>query len=173
VQYFDASGKLITESLKDYTRKTLVREFASLDDFLRRWNSAGKKQAIIDELADRGVFFEALADEIGRQSGKKFDPFDLICHVAWDRPPLSRKERAEQVKNRNYFAQYGEKARAVLDALLDKYADAGVTHIEETRILTISPFTRIGTPMEIIRSFGGPDQYQQAVQELEQALYSA
>jgi type I restriction enzyme R subunit len=173
VQYFDAGGKLITESLKDYTRKTLVREFASLDDFLRRWNSAGKKQAIIDELADRGVFFEALADEIGRQSGKKFDPFDLICHVAWDRPPLSRKERAEQVKNRNYFAQYGEKARAVLDALLDKYADAGVTHIEETRILTISPFTRIGTPMEIIRSFGGPDQYQQAVQELEQALYSA
>ncbi len=173
VQYFDASGKLITESLKDYTRKTLVREFASLDDFLHRWNSAGKKQAIIDELADRGVFFEALADEIGRQSGKKFDPFDLICHVAWDRPPLSRKERAEQVKNRNYFTQYGEKARAVLDALLDKYADAGVTHIEETRILTISPFTRIGTPMEIIRSFGGPDQYQQAVQELEQALYSA
>lgn len=173
VQYFDANGKLITESLKDYTRKALAREYASLDDFLRRWSSTEKKQAIIDELSEQGVFFDALADEIGRQSGKAFDPFDLVCHVAWDMPPLTRKERAEQVKKRNYFTRYGEQARRVLEALLDKYADEGVAHIEETQILTIAPFTEFGTPLEIIRAFGGLDQYQQAVNELEQALYSA
>lgn len=173
VQYFDANGKLITESLKDYTRKALSKEYASLDDFLRRWSSMDKKQAIIDELSEQGVFFEALADEIGRESGKEFDPFDLVCHVAWDMPPLTRKERAEQVKKRNYFTKYGEQARIVLEALLDKYADEGVAHIEETQILTIAPFTELGTPMEIIRSFGGLAQYQQAVNELEQALYSA
>lgn len=172
VQYFDAGGKLITESLKDYTRKALAREYATLDDFLRRWSSTEKKQAIIDELSEQGVFFDALADEIGRQSGKAFDPFDLVCHVAWDMPPLTRKERAEQVKKRNYFTRYGEQARRVLEALLDKYADEGVTHIEETQILTIAPFTEFGTPLEIIRAFGGLDQYQQAVHDLEDALYA-
>lgn len=173
VQYFDANGKLITESLKDYTRKAVAKEYATLDDFLRRWSSAEKKQAIIEKLAEHGVFFEALADEVGEKSGKAFDPFDLVCHVAWDMPPLTRKERADQVKKRNYFTQYGEQARKVLEALLDKYADEGVAQIEETRILTIAPFTQFGTPLEIIRAFGGPDQYQQAVNELEQALYNA
>jgi type I restriction enzyme, R subunit len=173
VQYFDAAGRLITESLKDYTRKALAREYASLDEFLSQWSRAEKKQAIIDELSEQGVFFDALADEIGQQSGKEFDPFDLVCHVAWDMPPLTRRERAEQVKKRNYFTQYGKQARQVLDALLDKYADQGVTHIEETQILTIAPFTKFGTPLEIIRAFGGLDQYRQAVNELEQALYSA
>jgi type I restriction enzyme R subunit len=171
VQYFDAAGRLITESLKDYTRKALAREYASLNDFLRRWSSTDKKQAIIDELSEQGVFFDALADEIGRQSGKVFDPFDLVCHVAWDMPPLTRQERAEQVKKRNYFTRYGDQARRVLEALLDKYADEGVAHIEETQILTIAPFTEFGTPLEIIRAFGGLDQYQQAVHELEEALY--
>lgn len=169
VQYFDASGKLITESLKNYTRKALAKEFATLDDFLRRWSSADKKQAIIDELANEGIFFEALAEEIGRDC----DPFDLVCHIAWDMPPLTRKERAEQVKKRDYFTCYGKQARRVLDALLDKYADEGVGPIEETQILTIAPFTQFGTPIEIIRSFGGLEQYQQAVHELEQALYRA
>jgi len=169
VQYFDTSGKLITESLKDYTRKTLAQEFASLDDFLSRWNSAEKKKTVIEELAREGVFFEALAEEIG----KDLDPFDIVCHVAWDMPPLSRKERAENVKKKNYFAKYGEKARRVLAALLDKYADEGVTHIEETRILTVDPFKEIGTPVEIIKDFGSLENYQQAVKELEQALYCA
>ncbi len=172
VQYFDANGKLITESLKDYTRKALAKEFSSLDDFLRRWNDAEKKQAVIDELANEGVFFEALAEEIGRQSGKEFDPFDLVCHVAWDQPPLTRKERAEQVKKHDYFTRYGEQAQRVLQALLDKYADEGVGPIEETQILTIAPFSSFGTPMEIIRAFGGLDKYQHAIHELEQALYS-
>ncbi len=169
VQYFDAAGSLITESLKDYTRKTLAKEFISLDDFLRRWSKADKKQAIIDELAEEGIFFEALAEEVGRNC----DPFDLVCHVAWDMPPLTRRERAEQVKKRNYFSKYGDQARRVLEALLDKYADEGIAQIEQTQILTISPFTELGTPIEIIRSFGGLGPYQQAVHDLEQALYSA
>jgi type I restriction enzyme R subunit len=125
VQYFDTNGKLITESLKNYTRKTLAKEFTSLDDFLRRWSSAEKKHAIIKELANEGIFFDALADEIGRDC----DPFDLLCHIAWDMPPLTRKERAEQVRKRNYFTQYGEQARRVLEALLEKYADEGLEHI--------------------------------------------
>lgn len=173
VQYFDAAGRLITESLKDYTRKALAKEFSSLDDFLRRWNDAEKKQVIIDELANEGVFFDALAEEIDRQSGKEFDPFDLVCHVAWDQPPLTRKERAEQVKKRDYFTRYGEQAQRVLQALLDKYADEGVGPIEETQILTIAPFTSFGTPMEIIRAFGGLDRYQRAIHELEQVLYGS
>ncbi len=173
VQYFDASGKLITESLRDYTRKALAEEFTSLDDFLVRWNSSDRKQAIIDELSAHGVFFDALADEIGRKSGKAFDPFDLICHVAWDMPPLSRKERAEQVKKRNYFTRYGSQARKVLEALLDKYADEGIGHVEQTQILTITPFTEIGTPMEIVRFFGGVDGYRQALADLEHELYCA
>ena len=169
VQYFDAEGKLITESLKDYTRKTLSREFVSLEAFLNRWNSAEKKQVIIEELSREGVFFDALSEEISRD----YDPFDLICHIAWDKPPLTRKERAEQVKKRNYFTKYGEQARRVLEALLDKYADEGIVHIEAPQILSIAPFTGFGTPVEIIRLFNGFESYQQAVHDLEQALYSA
>jgi type I restriction enzyme R subunit len=169
VQYFDAEGKLMTLSLKDYTRQTVAKEFASLDDFLKRWSSAEKKQAIIEELAQEGVFFEALADEIG----KDCDPFDLLCHVAWDMPPLTRKERSERVKKRDYFTQYGEQARRVLEALLDKYADLGVGQIEERQILTVVPFTQFGTPMEIVRAFGGLEGYEAALHDLKQSLYSA
>ena len=169
VQYYDSSGKLIVESLKDYTRKTLTKEFTSLDDFLLRWSSADKKQAIVDELAKEGIFFEALADEIG----KDCDPFDLLCHIAWDMPPLTRKERAERVKKRDYFTKYGDRARRVLEALLDKYADAGVGQIEETQVLTVAPFTQFGTPLEIVRIFGGTAQYQEAIRELKRSLYSA
>jgi len=169
VQYFDADGKLITESLKDYTRKALYKEFSSLDQFLTRWNDADKKQAIIDELTQHGIFLEALAEEAGRD----LDPFDIICHIAWDRPPLTRKERAENVKKRNYFEKYGERARMVLQALLDKYSDEGIVHIEETQILAVNPFTEFGTPMEIIKHFGGLEQYQEAVHELEHQIYCA
>jgi len=169
VQYFDARGKLITESLKDYTRKALCREFSSLNDFLTKWNSANRKLAIIEELANEGIFFDALAEEIG----KDLDPFDIVCHIAWDRPALTRRERAENVKKRNYFSKYGEQAQKVIGALLDKYADEGVVHIEETQILTVNPFTDFGTPVEIIEKFGGLEAYQVAIQELEQALYTA
>lgn len=169
VQYFDADGKLITESLKDYTKKSIVKEFASMNDFLTKWNKADRKQVIIDELKEQGVFFEALRAEIG----KDFDAFDLICHVAWDKPPLTRKERAENVKKRNYFTKYGDQAKAVLEALLNKYADEGVVNIEEPQILTIAPFPDIGTPVEIIKKFGNIEEYRKAVQELEKALYLA
>jgi len=169
VQYFDPSGKLITESLKDYTRKTLNKEFSSLDEFLNKWKHSDRKQVIIEELANEGVFFEALAEEIG----KDYDPFDIVCHVAWDKPPLTRKERAENVKKRNYFTKYGEKAQRVLASLLDKYADEGVVNIEETQILSINPFTEYGTPVEIIKSFGGLEKYQSALRELETIIYSA
>lgn len=169
VQYYDSSGKLIAESLKDYTRKTLSKEFTSLDDFLVRWSSADKKQAIVDELAKEGIFFEALADEIG----KDCDPFDLLCHIAWDMPPLTRKERAERVRKRDYFTKYGDRARRVLEALLDKYADAGVGQIEETQVLTVAPFTQFGTPLEIVRIFGGTAQYQEVIRDLKRSLYSA
>ncbi len=169
VQYFDADGKLITESLKDYTRQTVTKEFASLDDFLKRWSSAAKKQAIVDELAQEGVFFEALSDEIGQDC----DPFDLLCHVAWDMPPLTRRERSDRVKKRNYFAKYGEQARRVLEALLDKYADQGVAQIEEKQILRVEPFSQFGTPMEIVHAFGGLEGYEAALRDLKQSLYSA
>lgn len=168
VQYFDANGKLITESLKEFTRKALSKEYSSMDDFLIRWNSAEKKQVIIEELERQGVFLDALAEEIGRE----LDPFDIVCHVAWDMPPLTRKERAENVKKRNYFTKYGEQSRKVLEALLEKYSDEGITNIEETQILTINPLPTFGTPMEIVKTFGGLDHYQHAIQDLEKALYA-
>ncbi len=171
IQYYGPDGKLITESLKDYTRKAVRKEFASLDDFLRRWTAADRKKAVIEELEAQGVLLEALAEEVGKKQGKTFDPFDLICHAAFDRPALTRKERAEQVRKRDVFAKYGEQARAVLNALLDKYADAGIESIEDIKILTLDPFTDLGTAPELIKSFGGKPAYLLAVQELEHQLY--
>jgi type I restriction enzyme R subunit len=169
VQYYDANGKLITESLKDYTRKAVNKEFASLNDFLRRWSETDKKQAIIKELASEGVFFEELAQEVGRDC----DPFDLICHIVWDVPPLNRRERAREVRQRNYFTKYGDLAQRVLDALLEKYADEGIEAIEEPQILKIAPFTEMGTPIELVQDFGGIQGYQDAIGELERELYRA
>ena len=173
VQYYGVDGKLITESLKDYTRRAVQKEFASLDDFLRRWNATDRKQVLFDELANQGILLEALAEDVGKKSGKVFDPFDLICHVAFDRPALSRRERADQVRKRDVFARYGDQARAVLAALLDKYADSGIESIEDIKILTLDPFNRLGTAPELINSFGGKPAYLVAVHELEQVLYSA
>ncbi len=167
VQYLDANGKLITESLKDYSRKTVRQSYASLDEFLTVWNDAEKKQAILDELSAKGVFLDDLAEQVGRD----YDPFDLICHVAFDAPPLTRKERAESVKKRNVFAKYGSKSRAVLDALLQKYADSGLKSVESLEILKVDPLSSLGTPIEIIGVFGGKSAYLAAVRELEDALY--
>ena len=167
VQYLDGNGKLITESLKDYSRKTVREEFASLDDFLTVWNDAERKQVILEELASKGVFFDDLADQVGRE----YDAFDLICHVAFDQPPLTRRERAQNVKKRDVFAKYGDNARAVLDALLQKYADTGITSVESLEILKVDPLTAFGTPMEIVSFFGGKSAYLTAILELETALY--
>ncbi|MFP8966032.1 EcoAI/FtnUII family type I restriction enzme subunit R [Pokkaliibacter sp. CJK22405] len=171
VQYYGPDGKLITESLRDFTRTAVQKQFASLDDFLRRWNDTEQKKAIIDELAAQGVMWEALAEEVEAKRGQPLDPFDLICHIAFDQPPLSRQERAEQVKKRNYFTRYSGAARQVLEALLDKYADTGIEHIEDIRVLKLAPFTTIGAPMELVSAFGGKPGYLHAIAELEHALY--
>ncbi len=168
VQYYGADGRLITESLTDYTRKKVHAEYATLDEFLQKWSSAAQKEAILSELEERGVLFAELAEQVG----KDFDPFDLVCHVAFDQPPLTRRERAENVKKRNYFAKYGDQARAVLEALLEKYAEKGIETTEDPGILKVQPLDKFGTPVEIIRLFGGAEDYRTAVKELESALYS-
>jgi type I restriction enzyme R subunit len=168
VQYLNADGKLVTESLRDYTRINLGKAYDSLDGFLQAWNSAERKAALIEELEGRGVFLDALADEVG----KDFDPFDLLLHVAYDQPPLTRRERAQRVKKRNVFTQYGPVARQVLETLLDKYADEGITTIESDAVLRVQPFTDLGSPVELIRSFGGRPQYLQALATLERELYA-
>jgi type I restriction enzyme R subunit len=169
VQYLDASGKLITESLNDYTRKTIASHYASLDAFLLAWNGAGRKQQIIDALAAQGVFL----DELAKLVGKEFDAFDLVCHVAFDQPPLTRKERADRVRKNDVFAKYGPKARAVLDALLDKYTDSGVKSVESMDILKVAPLPKYGTPLEIVGFFGGKVGYLAAVHELSTNLYAS
>ena len=167
VQYLNAQGKLITESLRDYTRINVTRQFESLDKFLQAWNDSDRKAALIDELEAEGVLFDAIAEEVG----KDFDPFDLVLHVAFDMPPLTRRERANRVKKRNAFAKYGETARRVIDALIDKYADEGVQTIESTEVLRVPPLNNLGLPIELIKSFGGREQYHAAINTLEQELY--
>jgi type I restriction enzyme R subunit len=167
VQYLDAQGNLITESLKDYTRKTVRKAYTSLSDFLGAWNAAERKLAIIEELAGQGVFLEELAEQVGRD----YDAFDLVCHVAFDQPPLTRRERADRVKKRNVFARYGAAARAVLEALLQKYADGGIDSVESLDILKVDPLTHFGTPIEIVRLFGDKAAYLTAIRELEAQLY--
>ena len=168
VQYYGPEGKLITESLKDYTRNAVRKDYASLDAFLKRWTSSERKASIIEELEQHGVLLEALAQEVG----KDFDAFDLVCHVAFDQPPLTRRERAEQVKKRNYFAKYGDQARKVLETLLEKYADTGIENIEDIKVLTLTPFSEMGSAVELVQAFGGKPAYIQALHELEQALYA-
>lgn len=168
VQYYGPEGKLITESLKDYTRANVRRDYASLDAFLKSWSNAERKVALIAELEQHGVLLDALAEEVG----KDFDAFDLVCHIGFDQPPLTRKERAEQVKKRNYFTKYGEQARKVLNALLDKYADTSVENIEDIKVLTLDPFKTMGSAPELISAFGGKPAYLQALKELEQQLYA-
>ena len=168
VQYYGPEGKLITESLKDYTRNAVRKDYSSLDEFLKRWSKAERKAAILQELEQHGVLIEALAQEVG----KDFDAFDLICHVAFDQPPLTRRERAEQVKKRNYFAKYGDQARKVLEGLLEKYADTGIENIEDIKVLTLAPFSNMGSAVELVQAFGGKPAYIQALHELEQELYA-
>ncbi|VUX55535.1 Type I restriction enzyme EcoAI R protein [uncultured Woeseiaceae bacterium] len=169
VEYLGPDGQLVAESYKEYSRKQICSEYASLDTFLNKWNDADKKEAIINELEEHGILLENLAQEVGPEYGD----FDLICHIAYDMPPLTRKERADNVRKRNYFTKYGDQARAVLESLLDKYADEGITTIESPRVLKLKPFDSMGTPMEIINNtFGGKEEYEKAVQELEQELYT-
>ena len=168
VEYLDESGKLVTESLRDYTRKAIREHYASLDQFLRRWKSAERKEAVIEELAQEGLLLEPLMEEVG----KDLDPFDLICHVAFDQPPLTRRDRANNVRKRDVFTKYGPQARAVLEALLIKYQDEGVvTGLDNVKILEIPPFSAMGTPFQLIQEFGSRATFEKAVHELQSALY--
>ena len=168
-QYLDKNGKLITESLKDYTRRNIRENFESLDEFLAEWREADRKKAILDELEEQDI----LLDELRKEVPKELDIFDLICHVAWDKPPMTRKERANQVRKRDYFSRYGEQARKVLQRLLDKYADYGIESIEDINVLRVKPFDELGTPMEIIELFGSKEKYEEAVKELEEEIYKS
>lgn len=170
VQYIDKDGKLITESLIDYTKKNILNRYASLDDFLKKWSEAERKQAIIDELAEEGVLLDAIKEEIGKTD---LDDFDLICHLAYDKAPLTKKERANNVRKRHYLYKYSDLAQSVLEALLDKYADDGIKEIEETKVLQLKEFAKFGSPMKIVKEFGGKKAYQKAVKELEDEIYTA
>lgn len=170
VQYVDKDGKLITESLIDYTKKNILQQYARLDDFLRTWTEAEKKQAIIDELQDDGVLLDAVREELGKT---ELDDFDLICHLAYDKAPLTKKERANNVKKRNYLYKYSDTALQVLEALLDKYANDGIKEIEDTKVLQLKEFAKIGSPMKIVKAFGGKKGYQKAIQELGNEIYYA
>ena len=170
VQYYDTDGKLVTESFKDYTRNTIKKQFSSLDEFTRKWQNADRKQAIIDELGNEGVIWQALEQDVS----KDLDPFDLICHVLYDQPPLTRKERADNVKKRNYFTKYSDVAQKVLNALLDGYADQGVQAIEGKDALKANTIVSFGRPLEIAKkAFGGKQEYNDAISELEEFLYNS
>jgi type I restriction enzyme R subunit len=169
VQYIGEDGKLITESLKDYTKKSILSEYRTLDDFLTAWTKAEKKEAILQELEKRGVFMEALQEE----TGKNLDPFDLICHVAFGKPPLTRAERADNVRKRDYFTKYEGQAREVIEALLEKYADQGITAIDDIRDLSVAPFIQFGTPIQIVNDiFGGREKYLAVVNKIQQEIYA-
>ncbi|MFQ5753748.1 MAG: EcoAI/FtnUII family type I restriction enzme subunit R, partial [bacterium] len=167
VQFLDSDGALITESLKEYTKRNILKTYRNLNHFLSRWNSADKKKVLIDELEAEGIILDNLKEEVK----KDLDLFDLICHVAWDMPALTRRERADNVKKRNYFTKYGEQARNVIEALLDKYASEGIENIEDLAVLRIAPFKHMGTPAEIVKLFGGKNGYLKMIKELETHIY--
>lgn len=170
IQYLDKNGNLITESLIDYTKRNVRSEYASLNDFLTAWHSAERKQVIVDELEKRGVFFDDLCDAVG----KDLDPFDLILHIVFDQPPLTRKERADNVRKHNYFTKYGQQAAEILEAMLSKYADSGLPDLENVDVLKVDPIKQYGTQVYIVNKiFGGIDKFRQAVKELEAEIYAA
>ena len=167
VQYYGKDGKLITESLKQYSKDNILKEYTTLNGFKEKWNNTSKKEELISELAENGIFIEALREEVGYD----IDAFDLICHIAFDQPPLTRQERADNVKKRNYFAKYGEQAREVLESLLEKYVKDGVASIEDGSVLKLTPLSELGSPVELVRAFGKKVDYEDAVQELEKEIY--
>lgn len=170
VQYIDKDGKLITESLIDYTRKNILGQYARLDAFIRKWTEAKKKQVVIDELREEGVLLDAVREEIGKP---EIDDFDLILHLAYDKKPLTRIERINNVKKRGYLYKYSETARKVLGVLLEKYASDGLKEIEETKILQLQDFKEFGSPVKIVKEFGGRAAYEEAVKELEDEIFTA
>ena len=170
VSILGEDGKTMrTESITDFTRKQIRKRYASLDDFVKNWTEAERKKAIVDELKDYSVLVDAVREK--NPALANADIFDVICHVAFDQPPVTRRERANNVKKRNYFAKYEGKAREVLEALLDKYADYGILNLEDSDILDTAPFNKIGKPQKIVKLFGGLDKFEQALKDLENEIY--
>lgn len=169
VQYYDKDGKLITESITDYSKKNILNEFATLDNFLNRWNSEEKKEAIIEELKEQGVLLEALREDIGNPD---IDDFDLICHIAFDKKPLTKAERANNVKKRGYLYKYSDMAQDVLEKLLERYMNEGITDLENPKVLELDDFKEFGSPLKIVKLFGNKKKYIEAVKELEKEIYA-
>ena len=169
VQYYDKDGKLITESITDYSKKNILNEFATLDNFLNRWNSEEKKEAIIDELKEQGVLLEALREDIGNSD---IDDFDLICHIAFDKKPLTKAERANNVKKRGYLYKYSDMGQRVLEKLLERYMNEGITDLENPQVLELDDFKEFGSPLKIVKLFGNKKKYIKAVKELEKEIYA-
>lgn len=170
VSYYDKDGKLVTESLKDFSRKSILNEYASLDDFLHKWNSTDRKQAILDELEVQGVLIDELRKDIGIDD---IGDFDLILHIAYDKKPLTRYERVNNVIKKGYLYKYSEMAQNILKDLLEKYSDNNELELTDTKILELKPFNEYGSPMDIVDVFGGKDKYIEIVEELENELYAS
>lgn len=169
VHYYDANGKLITENLIDYTKKNIRNEYATMETFLRKWREAEHKYAILDDLKEHGVLFEALFEQ--QPQLRELDEFDLICHLAFDQPPLTKAERANNVKKRGYIYEYQDVARDVLELLLEKYMNEGIQEIDGTAILELPEFQRFGSAMKIVKAFGGKQGYLAAVKRLKEEIY--
>jgi type I restriction enzyme, R subunit len=167
--HFNREGKLITTKLTDFTKSQIEKKFASLTAFLSHWHEVERKEFIIQELKEQGVMLEELQDSVDRE----LDIFDLICHVAYNQKPLTRRERANNVKKRNIFARYGTQAQKVIEALLEKYADNGIEEIENSKILRLDPISSFGTPSEIISWFGGKSGFEVAIRELKNEIYKS
>lgn len=170
VSYYDKDGKLVTESLKDFSKKSILNEYASLDDFLHKWNSTDRKQAILDELEQQGVLIDELRKDIGIDD---IGDFDLILHIAYDKKPLTRYERVNNVIKKGYLYKYSEMAQNILKDLLEKYSDNNELELTDTKILELKPFNEYGSPMDIVDVFGGKDKYISVVEELENELYAS
>lgn len=170
VSVYDANGKLLrTESITDYTRKNINDTYVNLDDFINHWNAAERKAEITDLMRESGIDLHALKQE---RDMDDVDDFDFICHIAYGKKPLTRRERAENVKKHDVFNKYGAEARKVLEALLDKYANDGISQLENRMVLKLDPFRKMGSPANIAKLFGGNKQYLTAVKELENLIYN-
>ena len=167
VEYLDKTGKLVTESLRDFTKKELRKQFASLDEFLKSWSSARRKQAVLDEMAGKGLPLNVIATELRLD----LDPFDLVCYIAFDIKPLTRHERVANLRKQSVLSTYSKQAREVLEALIDKYADEGVLYLDDTDLLKIHPINTLGTPVELVKVFGGKPSFEEAVCRVQSLLY--
>ena len=167
VQYIGLDGKLITENLINYSKRNILKKYQTLSVFLNEWNKTTQKEIIIKELESKGVFFENIKNIMGNN----FDPFDLICHIAFDKKPLTRLERINNIKKRDYFTKYEKKARLVIEAILEKYSDGGILNYEDLSIINLDPINKVGTPVEIAEFFGGKESLFKVMNEISNQIY--